>query len=229
MFYVFAEMSWGWHHLETGRPQYAPMELAPRHSTTPPCVGLQGDAPTSGMVLRRLLTRPQDALIRKWNWKSALFSSLVRCSLFFVVNLGAGPRKAAGAMLTELVFRGVTAGWFGSVSQAFRGVRPLWKAVVSVVCVVALCQHPLELLVHWLRGTPRLAASVGASVILTAVSTVLELALMRKGALVVGVEGRPWREDLASLPRLVVELLKDVVNGLKRSAAGWQEEADPTN
>ena len=182
--------------------------------------------PSAGAVLWRLLSRPQDFLVRKWNWKSAVLSAVSRCCLFFLMNLGAGWKKAVGAMVTELVLRALTAGWFGSVSQAFSGVRPLWKAVAVVVPLVAVCQHPLELLVHWLRGTPRLPASIAASVVFTALSNAAELALMRKGALVVGAEGRPLWEDLATIPGLMRELCKATGDGFKRVVAGWQREAE---
>ncbi len=181
--------------------------------------------PTAGSVLWRLLSRPQDSFVRDWNWKSALLSSLFRCSIFFLVNLGAGWRKAVAAMLTELVFRALTSGWFGSITQAFRRVRPMWKAVVVVAPLLLVFQHSLELLVHWLRGTPRLTASIAASIAFTLLSTTVQLALMRKGALVVGAEGKPLLEDLANLPRLTWGFLKAAGDGLKRVAQVWQQEA----
>jgi glycosyltransferase involved in cell wall biosynthesis len=192
---------------------------AARESASEPASG------SARSALWRLLSRPQDALLRDWNWKAALLSSLFRCSLFFFVNLGAGWRKAAGAVLTELVFRGATSGWWGSVMQAFRRVRPMWKAVAIVVPLVLVLQHSLELLVHWLRGTPRLTASIAASVAFTLISTTVHLALMRKGALVVGAEGRPLFEDLARLPGLIWGFLKGAAEGLKRAAFAWQQEA----
>jgi hypothetical protein len=85
-------------------------------------------------------------------------------------------------------------------------------------------QHALEFLVHWLRGTPRLAASIAGSVVFTFVSTTAQLALMRKGALVVGAEGKPLAEDFAALPRLIGGLLRAVGDRLKRAAAAWQQE-----
>ncbi len=182
--------------------------------------------PSAGSALWGLLSRPQDSFVRDWNWKAALLSSLFRCCIFFFVNLGAGWRKAVGAMLTELVFRALTSGWWGSIMQAFRRVRPMWKAVAVVVPLVLVCQHSLELLVHWLRGTPRLTASIAASVAFTLLSTTVHLALMRKGAMIVGAESRPLREDLASLPRLIWGFLKSAGEGLKRVAAVWQQEAE---
>lgn len=155
-----------------------------------------------------------------------MLSSLFRCFIFFVMNLGAGFESAVGAMLTELVIRGLTSGWWGSITQAFRRVRPMWKAVAVLAPVLLVLQHSLEFLVHWLRGTPRLAASIAGSVAFTLVSTTAQLALMRKGALVVGAEGKPLAEDLAGLPRLIWGLLKAVGDRLKRTAAAWQQEAE---
>jgi glycosyltransferase involved in cell wall biosynthesis len=182
---------------------------------------------TVGSVLWRLLSRPQDTFVRGWNWKSAVLSSLFRCSIFFMVNLGAGLDRALGAVLTELVFRAVTAGWWGSITQAFRRVRPMWKAVAVIAPLLLLLQHSMELLVHWLRGTPRLVASIAGSIAFTIVSTAAQLALMRTGALIVGPEAKPLREDLASLPRLIWSVLKTAGQSLKRAAwAAWQQEAE---
>ena len=49
---------------------------------------------------------------------------------------------------------------------------------------------------------------------------------MRKGALVVGAEGKPLAEDLAGLPRSIWGLLKAACDRLKRTAAAWQQEAE---
>ncbi|HEY1206530.1 MAG: glycosyltransferase [Bryobacteraceae bacterium] len=194
----------------------------------PPAAAIEpgsGSDSTAGSVLWSLLSRPQDTLVRGWNWKSAVLSSLFRCSIFFMVNLGAGLDRAVGAVLTELVFRGLTSGWWGSITQAFRRVRPMWKAVAVIAPLLLVLQHSLELLVHWLRGTPRLAASIAGSIAFTLVSTTAQLALMRKGALVVGAEGKPLLHDLASLPRLIGGLLKAAGDCLKRAASAWQQEA----
>ena len=188
-----------------------------------PITPVSGSNPGAGSVLWGLLSRPRDTW--GWNWKSAVLSSLFRCSIFFTVNLQAGLDRALGAVVTELVFRGVTSGWWGSITQSFRRVRPLWKAVAVLVPLLLVFQHSLELLVHWLRGTPRLAASIAGSAAFTLVSTTIQLVLMRKGALVVGAESKPLWEDLASLPRLLWALFKSAGSGLKRAALAWQQEA----
>jgi glycosyltransferase involved in cell wall biosynthesis len=53
---------------------------------------------TVGAALKSLALNPIDHLIRRWNWKSALLSSLLRGALFFSTNLVAGWHRALGAL-----------------------------------------------------------------------------------------------------------------------------------
>jgi hypothetical protein len=65
-----------------------------------------------------LLRHPYKYLLQRWNWKSAVLSSLLRASLFFVTNLVAGLPAAIAAMKTELVFREITSGFYGALTEA---------------------------------------------------------------------------------------------------------------
>ncbi|MGE0393703.1 MAG: hypothetical protein AB7P67_09060, partial [Vicinamibacterales bacterium] len=152
-------------------------------------------------VLWALVSTPWRMLGRRWNYKSALLSSITRATLFFCVNLTAGLDGASAAAGTEFVFRLVTSGFYGAMTQAFRHVEPRWQGQVAALILLPAVGHSLELLVHWLRGTPELAASLGASVAFTALSTAFNLFAMQRGVLIVG-EGRQtlW-QDLRSLPR----------------------------
>jgi hypothetical protein len=147
---------------------------------------------------------PGGQLIRKWNWKSAVTSSLFRAPIFFFVNLSAGPKAAAGAFLTELVLRSATSGFYGSITESIREAEPAWLAGLTAALLMPLANHSLELLVHWLRGTPKLAHSIVASVCFTAVSTLFNLYVMRQGALIVGEKRQSFGQDMRSMPRLVV-------------------------
>lgn len=159
---------------------------------------------TVAEVLIGLARHPMERIARRWNWKSALLSSASRASLFFSANLSAGLDAALAAMLTELVFRGLTAGFYGGLTQSFRHATPHWLASVTVMVLLPVCTHTTELLVHWLRGTEKLAASLTVSVIFTVVSTLFNLFAMRRGVLIVG-EGRgSLLADLRQIPRLVV-------------------------
>jgi hypothetical protein len=155
---------------------------------------------TPGSVLVALASDPASLLIRRWNWKSALYSSLLRAALFLVVNLTSGWSSALSAMLTEFLYRAVTAGFYGAVTQAFRKVEPPWKGTLAAVTVLMLGSHSLELLIHWWRGTPNLAASIAVSACFTLVSTLFNLHAMRRGVFVTDQEAAPLIEDIRRLP-----------------------------
>jgi len=151
----------------------------------------------------RLLRCPGETLVRKWNWKSAVFSSSTRAILFFCTNLTAGWRAATGAMLAELLFRVTTAGFYGALTQNFRKVAPAWQAGITVMILLPLSSHSLEFTLHWLRHTPKLATSIVTSIIFTAISTLFNWYAMRKGAMVVGSESGTIGQDMRAMPRII--------------------------
>jgi hypothetical protein len=154
-------------------------------------------------VLSEIRTHPGELLIRQWNWKSAVFSSLVRATIFLFTNLAAGWRSAVGAMAAEFVFRAVISGFYGSLIQAFRNAEPLWLATLTVMILLPLAAHSLELAVHLANGTPKLAHSLIASVAFTEIATLFNLYAMRRGALVVGAEASSIGSDLRRVPALI--------------------------
>src|SRR5271165_3632296 len=136
------------------------------------------------------------AIALHWNWKAALLSSLFRSSVFFTANLSAGRKAAVAAMMTELVYRAVTSGFYGALTQRFSRIQPAWRAAVTAFLLLPLVQHSLELLVHFLRGTANLRVSIGASVAFTGLSTLVNLCLMRNGVLVTGEGCKTLGQDL---------------------------------
>jgi hypothetical protein len=154
-------------------------------------------------VFLGLFREPAQRLLWRWNWKSAVLSSLLRATLFFATNLTAGLPAAFAAMRTELVFRAITSGFYGALTENFREVEPPWAAAITVMILLPIANHSLEFVVHWLRGTRNLASSIVASVILTAFSTVFNLFVMRRGALIVGEGRQSLAADLMQMPRLV--------------------------
>jgi hypothetical protein len=163
-----------------------------------------------------LFRHPVDALLRKWNWKSAVLSSLLRAAIFFAANISAGLPAALAALYTELAFRGVTSGFYGAITEAFCDVAPAWAAGVTVMILLPILNHSVELLVHWLRGTHNLAASIGASVCFTAISTLFNLYAMRRGALIVGRGSRSLARDLLHLPGLLLDFVLLVPRAILR-------------
>ncbi len=143
----------------------------------------------------------------RWNWKSAVVSSVCRALLFLAINLSAGADAALRAMWTEFVFRAVAAGFYGSMTEAFARLRPSRAATASALLVVPGVAHAMEAGVHWAAGTPMLAASVGASVAFSLLTTAFNLHAMRRGALLAGAGGRPLSDDLRRMPALVASFI----------------------
>jgi hypothetical protein len=193
--------------------------------------------PTVAEALLRVVRDPVAELVRKWNWKSALTSSLFRAPIFFFANLSAGPKAAAGAFVTELVLRSVTSGFYGSLTESIREAEPAWLAGLTAALLMPVANHSLELVVHWLRGTPKLAHSILASICFTAISTLFNLYVMRHGALIVGENRQPFAHDMRRMPRLVLGFLAAgplaIIRLLKRRGTramplrpepGWENE-----
>lgn len=155
---------------------------------------------TVSAVFENLWGNPAELLVRRWNWKSALYSSLCRSSLFFAVNFGAGWEEAARAMAAEFVYRAVSAGFYGALTQSFRHVEPRWQGMLVATALLVTVSHSVELAIHWARGTPNLWASILASCCFTVVSTLFNLHAMRRGVLVTGREGHGLWTDLRLLP-----------------------------
>jgi hypothetical protein len=164
-------------------------------------------APTVAEVLQGLLRHPGQNLIRRWNWKSAVLSSLFRAGIFFFANLVAGWHAAVGALLAEFGLRAATSGFYGAVTEAFSEARPVWAGMTAAMVLLPLANHSLEFLVHWLRGTPKLGVSITASVIFTALSTSFNVYAMRHGVLTVGSKSKSLREDLGRILPLLGQFI----------------------
>jgi hypothetical protein len=162
---------------------------------------------TLSEVLAELRRSPGELLIRRWNWKAALNSSLCRSMLFLAVNLNAGIAEAVGAMSAEFAYRAVTAGFYGALTQSFRRVEPRWQGNVAATVLLVAVSHSIEFLIHWARNTPNLWASIFSSLCFTALSTLFNLHAMRQGVLVTGREGFGLLEDLRMMPSVVASLL----------------------
>ena len=138
-----------------------------------------------------------------WNWKAAVLSAVLRALVFLLINWTAGTKAASTAMAVEFAYRIFTSGFYGSLVQSFRKMEPAWKANLYVVLLLPAVNQGLDLWIHWLNGTPKLAASLVASTVITVWAALFNLYAMRHGALVTGRDARPLRDDLRQLPALV--------------------------
>jgi hypothetical protein len=182
-------------------------------------------------VLQSLLRHPIQLLVVRWNWKSAILSSVIRTLIFFVANLSAGTDAALAAMNTELIYRACTAGFYAALTQSFRHVKPEWQATLTAMVLLPLISHSLALLLHWQRGTPKLAVSILASAWFSTVSTAYNLFAMRQGALIVGQDARPLWEDLRRTPGIISKFIYALVVELPstcwRNLRRWRAKHSP--
>jgi hypothetical protein len=154
-----------------------------------------------------LIRHPGRTLIWQWNWQSALLSSLLRASIFFLANLIAGWHAALGAAMAELTLRLITSGFYGAVTEGFSAAQPAWAATATVMVGLPMSNHSIESLVHGLRGTPELALSITTSVCFTAISSAFNLYAMRHGVLTVGRGSKSLPQDLYELPSLLFSFM----------------------
>ena len=154
-------------------------------------------------ALLRLAASSRKQIFERWNWKAALFSSLVRGFIFLFANLRSGWRAAAGAMLAEWLFRAATSGYYGAITQALGEVEPEWQAIAGAMVLLPLLSHSLEFLLHRLRHTPHLAASLISSITFTMFSTLFNLYAMRRGSMVVGRGAPSLADDMRGLPCMI--------------------------
>ena len=155
-------------------------------------------------VLVCLFLNPYRHLIRRWNWKAAFLSSTFRGIVILLVNLRAGSDAAVAAMLAEACYRAVTSGFYSSVSQAFRRAQPIWAASIIAMAVPPAFGDTMEFMMHRARGTQRLGATIAASLIISAVSTLFEMFAMRRGILIVGQTSGSLLQDLQTVPELII-------------------------
>jgi hypothetical protein len=158
---------------------------------------------TLKQALFRLATRPVDLLIRRWNWKAAFFSSLIRGIIFLLANLTSGWRAAVGAMLAEWCYRALTSGFYGAMTQTLGETEPEWQGALAAMILLPLSSHSLEFLVHWLRHTPHLKASIISSMSFTVVSTLFNFYAMRRGTMRVGKNCASLGQDMRAMPRMI--------------------------
>jgi len=135
-------------------------------------------------------------------------SSVFRAHIFLAANATAGLRKAFAAAAAELLFRFLTSGFYGSLTQAFRNAEPAWAGIAAVMILLPLTSHSLEFAVHFMRGTPHLRTSIISSVVFTMFSSAFNWFAMRRGVLVVGDVQTSLRSDLSRVPAVLADFLR---------------------
>jgi hypothetical protein len=172
---------------------------------------------TVGDVLSNLVRHPVENLIRRWNWKSAVMSAWFRGTIFFITNISAGLTAALSAMSLESAFYISTAGFYGAITQAFRKAHPPWAATLTVMVLQPILNHSLELSLHWIGGTEKLARSITVSICFSLLSAVFNIFAMRRGALIVGEGRKSLIADLRQMPLIIFEFITAIPRAIWRA------------
>lgn len=162
---------------------------------------------TVDQVIDQIRLAPFRFLIEGFNWKTALWSALLRSLLFCAILIQSGWRAAAAAVSAEALFRIATSGLFGSLMQAFRHAAPQWRAfLLSAVVLPGLVQFA-EFMLHLQLGTPKLITTTIVSLSMTILAGLFQWHAMRRGALLVGAQSMSLSDELRAIPGLMNSFL----------------------
>lgn len=168
--------------------------------------------PTVATVFSDIIRNPFD-VIRRWNWKSALFSSMIRAAFSFwiYISRGEGFNDSLGVGAAQVAFRMFLSGISGALIQSFRLVKPAWHGLIAVLLVIPLVSHIIEFSIlrayDYYAGTDSSKEAVLISIAFSFLSAVFNLYAMWRGAMIVGGEGESqslW-QDIKRLPRIIGE------------------------
>ncbi len=170
-------------------------------------LGNRSPRTTVGKALLQVLSNPFYYFIRHWNWKSALFGTINRGTIFFVATMKRGRMEMSVAVLVEILFTCATAGIYAAFTQAMRFAEPAWLGACVVALVIPGALYSADYFAHVWTGMHYVRPAVGVATGLSVVSTLFNLFIMRRGAMVVGEGSQPLWRDLIRIPGLIVQFL----------------------
>ena len=136
-----------------------------------------------------VLTHGWDVFIADWNWKTALLSAIYRLGAWPLSKLAGATLLTPGALrgaAIEFLFRLAIGGFWGSLLQAFAKAQPAWLASAWMMVILPGISHALEYLVLRAGGATHAGALTFASICMSMLSVLVNLAFMRKGIFVTG-------------------------------------------
>lgn len=159
-------------------------------------------------VFKHIFSHPIEMFVLRWNWKAALFSGVMRGSIYLFTHIKHGWRAALGAMSVEFVFRVIVSGAFGSLVQAFHKATPNWLATLVVMFMLPAITHTIEFTIHSLNGDESKVSAIIVSVSFSIVSMIFNLFAMRRGTMLVKDENQQslW-QDIKQFPAIIGEFI----------------------
>jgi hypothetical protein len=166
---------------------------------------------TVGQALGDLIQDPWRRVVLCWNAKAAMLSAIFRGGIFLAASIKSHHAGRSHGVLAEALFGAVSAGFFGTLTQSLRFAEPQWAAELLLAAVFPLVFQIGDYCFHAALGTQRFLIGMISSAVFTAFSAFFNLYIMRRGTLLMGSESKPFAQDLAAMPRLV---LMFVVSGV---------------
>lgn len=164
--------------------------------------------PKISEVIKYIFRHPLEMIIRRWNWKAAALSGIMRGAIYFFTHISLGWRAAISAMSAEFLFRIFNSGATSSIGQALRSAQPQWAANIVVMVMFPAYAHIVEYLLHTLNGDKNVNKSIVFSIIFSALSAIFNLFALRRGVLLVkDEEEETFWSDLKKMPRIFVEFI----------------------
>lgn len=143
-----------------------------------------------------------------------MLSAGFRAAIFLLASIKSHHAGRAGGVVAEALFGAVSAGFFGSLTQALRFAEPEWLADLMLAGLFPLAFQVGDFFFHAALGTQVFRIGMISSAAFTVFSSAFNLYIMRRGTLLVGEEGEPFSKDLSALPRLA---LMFVVSGVLKA------------
>ena len=151
---------------------------------------MTGNEISAAQVTRAILARPDFYLLARWNWKSALLSAVVRCSLFL-------RSSSIWAPLVEFSLALAIAGFLGAFAQAYRDARPRWLALLLASGFPLGVLHICEFAVHPRSGVP--VRNILFSILYSVVASAFTVVLMKRGIWLSGEEQTSLADDFRKI------------------------------
>ena len=159
---------------------------------------------TLSAVLTGFVLDPRRTLVRYWNWKSAVMSSLVRGGHLLRRQRHPQPRSGQLSLHHRARLARLDLRLLRRNHPNLSYVRPVWKSALGALILLPVANHVLEFIAHWARGTEKLWESIIASVCFTALSSLYHVFIMRRGVMIVGDGSQSLLRDLAIAPKYAV-------------------------
>jgi hypothetical protein len=153
-----------------------------------------------------------------WNWKSAILSAMIRSFIYVLATMKHGWHSELHTIAAEMFYVALTAGIYSALQQRALNVQPRWLSNLIIVGAVPVLSQTVEYVMHAAAGTPNLKTATISVLSFGLLSALFHLHIMRKGAMLVGDESRPFSDDLKRMPSLVVSFVAVPVKAIIEAA-----------